>query len=93
MVCILDENSGGIENARSYGFSERDPIRPGYSGKRKEIMAKTALVGMAILFVFSWASTLRGQEKAGDGFAWKTDLGKARAEAKESGRPLLVVFR
>lgn len=56
-------------------------------------MTKATWAGIAILFAFSGTTSLRGQESPGGGFAWKTDLGKARAEAKASGKPLLVVFR
>ena len=28
-----------------------------------------------------------------DGISWRTDLEAARADARESGKPLLVVFR
>ena len=28
-----------------------------------------------------------------EGFSWRTDLAKARVDAKEAGKPLLIVFR
>ena len=34
-----------------------------------------------------------GQDVPDDAFAWRTDLDAARQEARETGRPLLVVFR
>jgi hypothetical protein len=48
---------------------------------------RTPLLAVGMLSAF-----LTGQAQAQD-FAWETDLAKARAKAKEEGRPLLVVFR
>lgn len=56
-------------------------------------MIRVVLTSMAILFAFSSFPSLQSQEEKEEGVAWKTDLGKARAEAKESGKPLLIVFR
>lgn len=36
---------------------------------------------------------LRPASGDGEEFPWLTDLAMARAEARESGRPMLVVFR
>jgi len=47
-----------------------------------------------LLFTFSSFQTLRAKAvQEAEGFSWKTDLAKARVEAKESGKPLLIVFR
>ncbi len=56
-------------------------------------LSRIAFTGIAILSVFSWSRGLPAQESPKTGFHWKTDLAKARAEARESGKPLLVVFR
>lgn len=44
-----------------------------------------------LLLLFAW--TVSADEGEIGGIDWMTDLDAARAQAKEEGRPLLVVFR
>lgn len=39
------------------------------------------------------AAGLGGPVQAQEPFVWRTDLARARAQAAEQGRPLLLVFR
>ena len=58
------------------------------------MVLKVILSAGVLLFTFSSFPTLRAKEvQEVEGFSWKTDLAKARVEAKESGKPLLIVFR
>lgn len=61
--------------------------------------ALALIVGIALAVVglgLVGTGTLPAQDladRADGAFAWRTDLDAAREEARETGRPLLVVFR
>ena len=49
------------------------------------------LVAFAAGMVLAMAAS--AQEDLTGGIEWRTDLDAARAEARQAGRPMLVVFR
>jgi hypothetical protein len=52
-------------------------------------MKKTFITATFILLATFWARC----DQAADGFAWRSDLDQARAQAATEGKPLLIVFR
>ncbi len=47
---------------------------------------------LALLLVLSFSAAVPAEEEIA-GVEWLTDLDDARAKARESGRPILAVFR
>ena len=65
--------------------------------RRPRAVISTLLAAAALLAAGAlWsegAAPAAAQDAPDDEFAWRTDLEAAREDARESGRPLLIVFR
>ncbi len=57
------------------------------------LLGLAGALAVAGIVVAGFTLSAAAQDAEGGAVLWRTDLEAARAEAREKGRPLLVVFR